>query len=209
MRSVTQSALHTYPVFWTSHSVGVAVPVQLQMTEFCVVPEDRIPAAVPHLLVNPYDNEDRMYLTSVRWSWLEYELNGTTFGRAVTASSIFMSWEWPGISLVICRRVGGSPSTAVTGRWFYFEFLQDTYLTVLYLWHDRCASRIRCGVYLSQRMNINFTITTEIFRRDTNWTSGVWNSVETRNFLSFTPVQTGTEANTASNTMGIGSLFRW
>jgi len=40
------------------------VPVQLQMTELYVVPEDLIPTTVP----NPYDNEDRMYLTSVRWN---------------------------------------------------------------------------------------------------------------------------------------------
>lgn len=145
------------------------------------------PAAVPHLFANPYDNEDRMYLTSVRWSWLEYELNRTTVGRTFTASSIFMSWEWPGISLVICRRVGGSPSTALTGRWFYFGLLQDSYSTVLYLWHDRCARRIVCGVYVSQCLNTNFTITTEIFRLVTDCTSGVWYPVEKRNFLSFTP----------------------
>lgn len=126
----------------TSHSVGVAVPVQLQLTELCVVPKDRIPPAVTHLLANPYDIEDRMYLTSVRWSWLEYESNSTAVGRTFTASSIFMSWEWPGISLVICRSLGVSPSTAVTGRWFYFEFLQDSYSTVLYLWHDRSARSI-------------------------------------------------------------------
>jgi len=175
------------------------------MTELYVVPEDLIPTTVP----NPYDNEDRMYLTSVRWNWLQYELNRTTVGRTFTASSIFVSWEWPGISLVICRHVGGSPSTAVTGRWFYFEFLQDSYSTVLYLWHDTCARSIMCAADLSQCLNTNFTITTEIFRLDTDWTSEVWNPVEKRMFLSFTPVQTDTETNTASHMKGNGSLFQW
>ena len=133
------------------------------MTELCVVPEDRIPASVPHLLANPYDNEDRMYLTSVRWSWLGYELSCTAVGRTFRASSIFMSWEWPGISLVICRRVEGSPSTAVTRREFYFEFLQDSYSTVLCLWHERCARRIMCVVYLSKWLKTNLTITTTYF----------------------------------------------
>lgn len=150
-----------------------------------------------------------MYLTSVRWSWLQYELNRTAVGRTFRASSIFMCWEWLGISLVICRRVGGSPSTAVTGRWFYFAFLQDSYSTVLYLWHERCARRIMCGVYLSQSPNTNFTITTEIFWLDTDWTSGVCNPVKTRIFLSFIPVQSGTVAKAASNTIGTVSLCRW
>jgi hypothetical protein len=55
-----------------------------------------------------------------------------------------------------------------------------------------------CGMCL----NTNFKITAEIFRLDTDWTSEVWNPVETRNFLSFTSAQTDTEANAASNTVG-------